>query len=44
MTNIYINKKMRMAVDKANRHLIDYILGKEDEIAENANTFANVAI
>ena len=37
VTNIYVNKKMRMAVDKANRHLIDYILGKEDEIAENAN-------
>ena len=37
VTNIYVNKKMRMAVDKANRRLIDYILGKDDNIAENYN-------
>lgn len=43
-TNIYVNKRMRMNVDRANRHVIDYILGKEDEIAENANTFAHIAI
>lgn len=36
VTNIYVNKKMRMLVDMANRDLIDYILGKE-EIADNVN-------
>ena len=35
-TNIYVNKRMRMNVDRANRHVIDYILETE-EIAENVN-------
>lgn len=50
-TNIYVNKRMRMNVDRANRHVIDYILGKEEDIAENvneltqnANVFSCVAI
>lgn len=37
VTNIYVNKRLQKNVDRANRHVIDYILGKEDEIAENAN-------
>ena len=37
VTNIYVNKRMRMAVDKANRHVIDYIIRKEADIAQNAN-------
>lgn len=36
VTNIYVNKRLQKNVDRANRHVIDYILGKEDEIAENA--------
>jgi hypothetical protein len=35
-TNIYVNKRLQKNVDKANRHVIDYILNRE-EIAENAN-------
>lgn len=35
-TNIYVNKRMMNNVDKANRHVIDYILNREN-IAENAN-------
>lgn len=31
-TNIYVNKRLQKNVDRANRHVIDYILGK-DEIA-----------
>lgn len=37
VTNIYVNKQYQDNVDRANRQVIDYILGKEDEIAENAN-------
>lgn len=40
VTNIYVNKRMRMAVDKANRHVIDYIIRKETEIVQNANKLA----
>ena len=43
-TNIYVNKRMRMNVDRANRHVMDYILGKEEEIAENVNILSCVAI
>lgn len=35
-TQIYI-MKMQKNVDRANRELIDYILGKEEEVAQNAN-------
>lgn len=30
-TNIYVNKRLQKNVDRANRHVIDYILGEGDE-------------